>query len=131
MSFQQSPSAGAVEQPVASDIRTTTGDSGVLTRGYGAVVSIRAQLNVTAASGTTPTLNVVIQDTLDDTNWNTIGTFTQKTAVSREVINILPQKAESGTFQPLFSDRLRVLWTIGGTTPSFTFQVDWIVREPG
>lgn len=129
MSFQQSPYAGAVEQPVASAARTTTGNTGILPTAYGAVVSIRAQLNVTAASGTTPTLNVVIQDTLDGTNWNTVGTFTQKTAVSLEVINILPQKAESGTFQPLLSDRLRVLWTIGGTTPSFTFAVDWIIRE--
>jgi hypothetical protein len=29
---------------------------------------------VTAASGTIPTLNVVIEDTLDGTNWFVIGT---------------------------------------------------------
>lgn len=30
MSFQQSPSAGVVEQPVASAARTTTGNTGLL-----------------------------------------------------------------------------------------------------
>ncbi len=37
------------------------------------------QLDVTAASGTLPTLDVVVQDTVDGTNWNTIATFTQAT----------------------------------------------------
>jgi hypothetical protein len=117
--------SGVTENVVTSAARTATGNSGTLT-GYGPAASLRAQLNVTAASGTTPTLDVVIQDSVDGgTNWNTIGTFAQKTTTGREVINILPLKAESATFQPIFSDTLRVLWTIGGTTPSFTFAVDW------
>lgn len=101
------------EQLVPSAARTTSGNSGIIT-GYGPATALRVQLNVTAASGTSPTLNVVVEDSLDGTTFNTIGTFAQKTAVSREVINITTP----------FSDRLRVTWTIAGTTPSFTFVVD-------
>lgn len=106
---------GTRETPVPSAAQTASGNSGTLT-GYGPATSLRAQLNVTAASGTTPTLNVIIEDSLDGTNWNTVGTFAQKTAAAREVINITTP----------FSDLLRVTWTVGGTTPSFTFAVDWL-----
>jgi len=74
---------------------------------------LRVQLDVTAVSGTSPTLDVVIEDTLDGVNWNTVGTFAQKTAVGREVINITTP----------FADRVRCRFTIGGTSPSFTFSV--------
>lgn len=106
----------STENIVASAAKTTSGNTGVLPNSYANAKTLRAQLNVTAASGTTPTLDVVIEDTLDGgANWNAIGTFTQKTAAAREVINItIP-----------FSDSLRVRWTVGGTTPSFTFAVDW------
>lgn len=108
---KQSP--GLLETLVASAARTTTGDnSGAL--GWGAASTIRAQLDVTAASGTTPELDVIIEDSLDGTNWNTIGTFAQKVTTGREVINItIP-----------FSERVRVSWIIAGTTPSFTFSVN-------
>lgn len=111
---------GDRETAVASAARTASGNSGTLPN-YGAASSIRAQLNVTAASGTGPTLDVVIEDSVDgSSNWNTVGTFAQKTAAGREVINITG----------LFGDLLRVRWTIGGTTPSFTFAVDWVVQAP-
>lgn len=86
---------------------------------------LRVQLQVTAASGTSPTLNVVIEDSLDGTNWNTVGTFAQKTAASLEVINIaLRGDAQPAGFAwPLNMRRVRVRWTIGGTSPSFTFNV--------
>lgn len=95
-----------------SAARTVSGDSGAVA-GFGDASTLRCQLDVTAASGTTPTLNVVIEDTLDGTNWNTVGTFAQKTAAGREVINVTTP----------FTDRLRARWTVGGTTPSFTFSV--------
>lgn len=115
------------EQPVTSAARAASGNTGPLA-GHGPAQSIRAQLNITAVSGTTPTLDVVIEDTLDGTNWNTVATFAQKVAAGREVINVHPAKAESATFQPLFADILRVRWTIGGTTPSFTFTLDWVLQ---
>jgi hypothetical protein len=96
----------------ASAGRTASGDSGPQ-GGYELATSLRAQLNVTAAVGTGPTLDVVLEDTLDGTNWNVIGTFAQKTGPGREVINVTSP----------FSDRLRARWTVGGTAPSFTFDV--------
>ena len=105
--------AGYAEDTVAaSAARTVTGNSGIIT-GYAGASTLRVQFDVTAASGTAPTLDVVVQDTLDGTTFNTIGTFTQKTVVAREVINITTP----------FADRIRVLWTITGTTPSFTFSI--------
>lgn len=105
---------GITEEVVASAARTASGNSGALS-GYGPPQTLRAQLEVTAASGTSPTLNVLVEDTLDGTNWNTVGTFAQRTAVGREVINITTP----------FADKVRVSWTVGGTTPSFTFSVKW------
>lgn len=106
--------AGPVANEVllASGARTATGNTANLT-GFASPKTLRVQLEVTAASGTTPTLDVVLQDTLDGAGYNTIGTFTQKVAAAREVINVTAP----------FSDTLRVLYTIAGTTPSFTFSV--------
>lgn len=97
---------------VAPDTRTASGDSGAVA-GFGDKTTLRAQLNITAVAGTAPTLDVVIEDTLDGTNWNTIGTFAQRTAAGRQVVDITSP----------FTDRLRVRWTLGGTAPSFTFSV--------
>ena len=97
---------------LASGARTTTANAtGVA--GFAAAAILVMQLNVTVASGTTPTLDVVVQDTVDGTNYNTIATFTQATAVTREVIRLATP----------FTDTLRVGYTIGGVTPSFTFAV--------
>lgn len=118
MAFEGYAYRGLQEQPVTSAARTASGDSGPL-NGYGIASTVRAQLNVTAITGTSPTLDVVIEDSVDGgTNWNAIGTFTQKTAVIRDVINITTP----------FGSALRVRWTIGGTTPSVTFAVDWYVE---
>lgn len=66
-------------------------------------------LAITAATGTTPTLDVTVQTSRDGSTWYTAGTFTQATA--------------TGTQRKTFAlDRyVRLAWTIGGTTPSFTF----------
>lgn len=100
---------------VASAARTASGNSGAL-GGYGQETKMRAAISVTAASGTSPTLDVVVEDTLDGTNWFTVGTFTQKTAAGTQVVNV----------ESPFSDTLRVRWTVGGTSPSFTFEVRWV-----
>ncbi len=102
----------SVTTVAASEARTASGASSALA-GLGPAESLRVQLNVTAAAGTSPTLDVVIEDTLDGTNYNTIGTFSQKTGPAREVMTITTP----------FSDRVRARWTMGGTTPSFTFSV--------
>lgn len=102
----------AVDTLLASAARTTTGTSSEVA-GFESATSLVVQLNVTAASGTSPTLDVVLQDTVDGTNWNTVATFTQATAVTRSVQRVTVP----------FTNRLRISYTIGGVTPSFTFSV--------
>ncbi len=106
---KQGAHPGQIDTLAAPAARTTSGDSGPL-EGWGRPTSARVQLNVTAAAGT---LDVVVEDTLDGTTWNVVGTFAQLTGVGRQVINLSTP----------FADRLRVRWTIGGTAPSFTFSV--------
>ncbi len=102
-----------LETILASAARTATA-AGSTRAGFGRADTLRVQLEVTAKSGTSPTLDVIVEDTLDGTNWNLLGTFAQLAIVGREVINITGP----------FSDNLRVSWTIGGTdTPTFTFNV--------
>lgn len=94
----------------ASAARTATGASAAIEVGDRGV--LRLLLDVTAASGTTPTLDVTVQTSYDGTTWRSLGTFTQATGVTSE------RKSFSGC------DRFaRVSYTIGGTTPSFTFAV--------
>ncbi|MDP9474435.1 MAG: hypothetical protein M3R38_01830 [Actinomycetota bacterium] len=95
-----------------SAARTASGDSGIWT-GFSDSSTLRAQLDVTAFAGTGPTLDVVIEDSLDGTTWNTLVTFSQKTGGGRQVVD----------YTAPFADRLRARWTIGGTAPSFTFSV--------
>lgn len=97
----------------AGSVARTASGSGAVVAGLSLQTTLRVQLNVTAAAGTTPTLNVVLEDTIDGENWNTIGTFAQKAAPGVEVINVTTP----------FADSVRARWTIAGTTPSFTFHV--------
>jgi hypothetical protein len=71
------PAPQARETILAAEPRNSSGDSGPLT-GYGQAKYIRAQLLVTEATGYLPTLDVVIEDTVDEgRNWNPIGAFAQ------------------------------------------------------
>ena len=93
----------------ASASRTATGNGSAIEAGDKAVA--RLTLNCTARTGTTPTLDVTIQTSADGTTWRSAGTFTQVTAV--------------GSQRASFSlDRfVRAAWTVGGTTPNFTFSI--------
>lgn len=71
-------------------------------------------LDVTAASGSSPTLDVTIH-TYDEVggNWHLLGTFDRMTATGTDV----------GYIASGLGEKLSVTYTIGGTTPSFTFKV--------
>ena len=74
--------------------------------------------NVTAASGTSPTLDLIVQQSSDGDTWHDTndvkGTaFAQVTAVSNPAAK---------SFQ-IKGNLLRVRAVIGGTTPSFTYVV--------
>lgn len=109
-----------VENLVPSAARTATG-TGTAVKGFGPATKLRAALVVSAASGTTPTLDVVIEDTIDGTTYFTLIAFTQRVGVANEAKNFTELEAAAGQ---VFTDQLRARWTIGGTGPSFTFAVD-------
>lgn len=98
-----------------SAARTATGN-GAVELDMGDATTLRLLLTVSAASGTTPTLDVKVQTRESSSGtWRDLpaqGAFAQKTAAGTE------QKVFTGT------DRfVRIVHTIGGTTPSFTFAV--------
>lgn len=96
---------------VGSAARTASGTGD--TYEMGDLSALRLKLDVTAASGTAPTLDVIVETSPDGAaNWQTVATFAQKTAVSSE-LNVFPG-----------CDRfVRAKWTIAGTNPSFTFSL--------
>jgi len=75
-------------------------------------VALRLLLDVTAASGATPSLTVTVETSGDASTWRSAGVFAAKTTVSSERLATAAL------------DRyVRVSWAITGTTPSFTFSV--------
>ena len=96
---------------------TTNGDSGNTPLIIPAGFSVVFFLNVTAVSGTSPTLNVYIdiQDPISG-SWVQQDAFPQVTAPTSLAL------AES-----VRSTKYRVRWVVGGTSPSFTFSVNVVV----
>ena len=93
----------------ASGAITSTQTSAAITPTIG--VSYRAVVPVTAVSGTSPTLDVSVEESGDGgATWSKVYDFPRITAVGVYQSPIL----KSG------SSRLRYVQTIGGTTPSFT-----------
>jgi len=80
-------------------------------------------LDVTAATGTTPTLDVKIQekDPVSGKYFD-LFSFTQKTAISSE------RKSYGSGAGELLGKVIRYVATIGGTTPSFTFSLSMVGR---
>ena len=106
----------------SSEVTANGNDSGsidlVAEQPKGMKSEVLAQLNVTVVSGTNPTLDVLVQESLDGTNWYTLIAFTQATATGLE----LKKAANPGRY-------IRAKWTIGGTdTPTFTFSVEFLER---
>jgi len=75
-------------------------------------------LHVTGVSGTTPTLNVKIQHSTDNSVWVDLITFTQATAATSERLTV------TGTVNRY----VRAIHTIAGTSPSFTYVVAFARR---
>lgn len=110
--------AGRSVTLAASAARTATG-AGSTFCGFAPYTKFAAQLAVSAASGTTPTLDVTWQHSIDGgTTWFTVVAFTQRTAAANELK--VEAEVEAATAE-VYGDCMRIIWTIGGTTPSFTF----------
>lgn len=78
-------------------------------------------LVATAKTGTTPTLDVEVQDSADNVNWTRVGTFTQL----NDAIG-----SERKQFEGPFRRYVRVKYTFGGSaTPGYTFAVTAVFEE--
>jgi hypothetical protein len=75
-------------------------------------------IDITAVSGTSPTIDFTLETYVNGT-WRTIPgvTLAQKTAVSTLTAAVTN-----------FGDKVRLSWTVGGTTPSFTFKAALIAK---
>jgi len=78
--------------------------------------------NVTAVAGTTPTLTLVFDSLGADGVWYTLWTSAAVTAVGQTVAHL----GVGAATNVAFGTTVRVRWTIGGTTPSFTFSLSMI-----
>ncbi len=102
---------------LASAARTASGTSGPITT-PGAAADVVLMVHCTAASGDTPTLDVSLEESADNSNWTavTASGATQLTAAGNRVAAARVSK-----------NYVRVAYTIAGTTPSFTFSVTAMV----
>jgi hypothetical protein len=100
---------------VASSARSvTSGNSGALD--MEGVEAANILLDITTATGTSPTLDVTVETSADSSlgtaaTWYTLTTFTQGSGVTNQYLN----------FNRNLGQSIRLSWTLGGTTPSFTF----------
>lgn len=105
---------------LASGAQTATASHTTIS-GLGSFTQAIITLNITAVSGTTPSLTVKLQ-TSDDggTTWYDLpsATFTAATAVSTQIIQLSAP----------FGDTLRAVSTITGTTPSFTEAIKGVFK---
>lgn len=98
-------------------VRTASGNG--VARQLGAVSATQrlyAALHVLAASGTTPTINVIVESDNASGFASPVTqlTFAQAVALGSQWLTLAG---------PVTDDFWRISWTIGGTTPSFDFMV--------
>lgn len=114
LAFYQPPGAAALARVDAVDLSpasavAVTGAGNAIEMGGNGILRLR--LNVTAASGTIPSLTVSVDTRYDASDsWRTVGSFAAKTAVSAE------RKVFAG-----IDRQARISYVVSGTTPSFTF----------
>jgi hypothetical protein len=143
---QQAAPRGGSSGPLtlAPSAARTTAFTGTAA-GLGPAQTIIFQLDVTAVAGTSPTLDVKIQGSVDGTNFCDVAAFAQATATTRQLLRIstvpgTPQAqvactdatlAAGTVHQGPIGQLIRVKHAIpGGTTPSFTYSVTaWVVAN--
>src|SRR5689334_5902824 len=104
-----SEDAGSRISLLASAVRTASGNGSAVPIG-GSVKKLAAQIVVSAASGTSPTLDAKIQHSIDGgTTWFDLITFAQKTTTGNELKSYA--EVEASTAQ-VIGDTVRVVWTI-------------------
>lgn len=92
-----------------------TGDAGV----------VYVEVAVASASGTTPTLTVVVEGSNDGTNWFELGTIGANGYRSGPIGTAPSNFTGAGTVRAAFPAMqfVRTRSVIGGTTPSFNYAI--------
>ena len=107
----------------ASAAQTTSGVSNALL--VRQTPTLAVDINVSAVSGTSPTLNFVLERLGAVGVWYSVGWApSQITAVGTASTSVGPGCATNA----VLTGQVRLRWTIGGTTPSFTFSASIIGR---
>lgn len=96
---------------LASAARTATGQSGAFS--VGSTDTLSVLVDVTSVSGTGPTMTVNVEWSNNGSTW-----FVGDPADAFTAITVAGKKAKSFTVKGLMA---RLNYTIGGTSPSFTF----------
>lgn len=100
---------------VPSAARTASGASGVLNLG-GHVHRLVIEVTTTGVAGTSPSLDLDLEDSFDGTVWNKVADVATVTATGRTVHRINLETTPT-------TNTVQLRWTITGTSPSFTFSV--------
>lgn len=104
--------APVVSAEVGSAARTATGNSGVISVPTGGAIS--GNIVCSTFSGTAPTLDITLEESYDNgSTWQQIWAAPRITATASIPI---PQMTIGGL--------RRWVWTLGGTSPSFTFAIN-------
>lgn len=114
--FQPMNTPVGTNEQTGVNTATVTASGNFQSRGLAAACSSALFiLNVTAATGTSPSLTVSVQgrDPLSLV-WIPLGSFPAQTAVSAAPLTL--------ELNPLYFEEVRVAYTVSGATPSFTFQ---------
>ncbi len=113
---------GATVLNLASQAYTASGNSGQVQTGP--LYTLAVDVNVTAASGTSPTLALFVDRLGADGNWYPIWSPTALTAAGQLSTSIGPGCAVA----EVPTNNIRLRWVLGGTSPSFTFSASIIGR---
>lgn len=108
----------AVIEFLASAMRTADGQSDA--KDLGTYAEALGIAKVTAVGGTGPTLDIKFQTSDNSTDWVDLGdSFAQITATG----NYLKKLSAN------FGKYVRAVYTLGGTTPSFTFSLQVVAKS--
>lgn len=97
---------------------TANGNSGNLTNlcnGLDPIIELFVTI-ASAPTGTTPTLTFSVQESVDGSNYATVASTSAISAAGSYRLMF----STGTTTGPIITPYVRVAWTVGGTTPSFT-----------
>lgn len=98
---------------VPTAARSTDGSAGF--GGWTPDLPIGVQLDVTAVSGTSPTLTVRLEQSYDGVTWYTPGSVYFNAVNAIGIYRFVDEVRQGAT------GLYRISWQLGGTSPSFTF----------